>query len=105
MVARDAFIAAYIMANRRHGTLYNGVTSRLIFRVLQHREGEIEGFTKRYGLKRLVWYERFESMVNAIAREKAINWKREWKINLIERENPNWDDLFPGLVSGARPRG
>ena len=102
MVARDpfnVFIAVYMMANRKHGTIYIGVTSRLVGRVADHREGLIEGFTKRYGLNRLVWYEPYESMVAAIQREKSLKkYKREWKINLIERENPDWDDLFPALV-------
>ena len=102
MVSRDkfnVFIAVYMMANRRHGTIYIGVTSRFIGRVLEHREGRIPGFTKAHDLKRLVWYEPYESMVAAIQREKSLKkYKREWKINLIERENPNWDDLFAALV-------
>lgn len=106
MVARDRFnvlIAVYMLANRRHGAIYIGVTSRLIQRVLQHREGRTPGFTKSYGLKRLVWYEPHELMTTAIQREKSLKkYKREWKINLIERENPNWDDLFPALVGMHR---
>ena len=106
MVSRDkfnVFIAVYIMASRRHGTLYTGVTSTLPKRVYQHREGLIPGFTKKYGVKRLVWYEPHESMTAAIQREKTIKkYKREWKINLIERDNPNWDDLFPVLIGMNR---
>ncbi|HUJ04465.1 MAG TPA: GIY-YIG nuclease family protein [Rhizomicrobium sp.] len=106
MVSRDkfnVFIAVYIMASRRHGTLYTGVTSTLPKRVYQHREGLIPGFTKKYGVKRLVWYEPYESMTAAIQREKTIKkYKREWKINLIERDNPNWDDLFPVLIGMNR---
>jgi len=99
MVPRDAIIAVYMMSNRKHGTIYTGVTSQLIIRVGQHRDGQIEGFTKKYGLKRLVWYEFHGSMVDAIQREKSVKkYKREWKINLIERDNPHWDDLFPGLA-------
>jgi putative endonuclease len=99
MVPRDAFIAAYMMSNRKHGTLYIGVTGNLLRRVSQHRDGTMEGFTKTYGLKRLVWYEHHESMVAAIQREKSLKkYPRDWKINLIERENPHWDDLFPALV-------
>ena len=104
MVAQYPFIAVYIVTNRRNGTLYIGVTSQLISRILQHREGRFEGFTKRYGLRRLVWFEQFELMTNAIAREKAIKeWRRDWKIMLIERDNPNWDDLFLELT--AAPAG
>lgn len=102
MVGRDpfnVFIAVYMMANQRHGTLYVGVTSRLPGRVQEHREGLIEGFTKRYGLHRLVWYERHELITAAIQREKSLKrYSREWKVNLIERENPRWWDLYPGLV-------
>jgi putative endonuclease len=106
MVSRDTFnvfIAVYMMASRRHGTIYTGVTSRLIARVGEHRDGLIDGFTKQYGVHRLVWYEPHELMTNAIRREKTIKkYPREWKINLIEAENPYWDDLFPGLVGMKR---
>lgn len=96
--------AAYIMTSRKHGTLYIGVTSDLIGRVVQHREGLIDGLTKRYGLKRLVWFERHESIAPAIQREKSLKkYRREWKINLIERDNPNWDDLFPALLREHGP--
>jgi len=85
-----------MLASRRYGTLYVGVTSELLNRVVQHREEVMEGFTKRYGVKRLVWYERHDRIEAAIHREKRLKkYKREWKINLIERDNPNWDDLFP----------
>ena len=87
-----------MMSNRKHGTLYIGVTGNLLLRVWQHREGVGEGFTKKYGLKRLVWYENHENMAPAIQREKSLKkYKRDWKINLIERENPHWDALFPAL--------
>jgi len=99
MVSRDAFIAVYMMSNRKHGTIYTGVSGELVGRVGQHREGQIEGFTKKYGLKRLVWFEQHENMLAAIQREKTLKkYKRDWKINLIERENPHWDDLFLSLV-------
>jgi putative endonuclease len=99
MVAPEAFIAVYIMANHRHGTLYIGVTSHLIARVAQHREGSIDGFTKRYGLHRLVWFEPHHLIVDAIRREKQLKkYSRDWKIALIERENPEWNDLFPSLL-------
>ena len=108
MVSRDTFnvfIAVYMMANRRHGTIYIGVTSRLPGRVIEHREGVVPGFTAIYGLKRLVWYERHESMTAAIQREKSLKkYKREWKINLIERENPFWEDLLPGMMGLRRSR-
>jgi putative endonuclease len=96
--------AVYIVASRKHGTLYIGVTSDLHNRVAQHRAGEIDGFTKRYGLKRLAWFEVHDSVVNAIRREKSLKkYRREWKINLIERDNPNWDDLFPQFFIGDGP--
>ena len=108
MVARDpfnVFIAVYMMASRKHGTIYIGVTSRLPSRVFEHREELVDGFTKKYGVHRLVWYEPHESMIAAIRREKRIKkYPREWKINLIERENPNWDDLFPALVGLHRAK-
>jgi putative endonuclease len=99
MVGRDAWIAVYIMTNQAKGTLYTGVTSRLLRRVWEHRTGALPGFTKTYGLKRLVWYEIHDLMTAAIHREKLVkHWPREWKMNLVERGNPNWDDLYPVLV-------
>jgi putative endonuclease len=96
MVGKNAAIAVYIMTDKPRGTLYIGVTSQFLVRVSQHRDGVYEGFTKQYGLKRLVWYERRESMVGAIQREKSLKrWPRDWKINLIERDNPHWDDPVP----------
>jgi len=104
MVSRDGLIAVYMMASRRHGTLYIGVTSDLAYRAWQHREGALEGFTKRYGCKRLVWYEPHDSMVEAIQREKSLKrWPRDWKTNLIERDNPSWDDLYAALTDPALP--
>ena len=89
--------AVYIMASRRNGTIYTGVTSDLVQRVWQHREGTV-GFTARYRCKILVWYEIHEEMRPAIAREKQLkNWRRQWKINLINAENPEWRDLAVGL--------
>jgi putative endonuclease len=91
--------AVYIITNKRNGTLYTGVTSDLIKRISQHREGTTPGFTKRYGCKPLVWYEPFEEMPDAIAREKQIKaGSREKKLELIEAENPNWQDLFSTLL-------
>lgn len=89
----------YLLASRRNGTLYVGVTSNLVQRVWQHRNHLVEGFTKRYGVSRLVWFELHETMASAIRREKAIKeWKRAWKIQLIEETNPEWVDLFESLL-------
>jgi putative endonuclease len=89
----------YILANGFHGTLYVGVTSSIVQRVYQHREGLADGFTRRYGLKHLVWFEGTSSIESAIQREKQIkNWKREWKIALIEKTNPGWRDLYPEIL-------
>ena len=91
--------AVYMMASRKHGTLYIGVTSELIQRVVQHREGLKGGFTAKYGVKRLVWFERHGGISSAIQRETSLKrYPRQWKINLIEQDNPNWDDLFPALL-------
>jgi putative endonuclease len=95
---RRPFIAVYMMTNRPHGTLYIDVTSDLITRVVQHIDGQVPGFTATYGLRRLVWYEPHELIVEAIQREKSLKkHKREWKLNLIEQDNPHWDDLFERL--------
>jgi putative endonuclease len=87
-----------MMASGRLGTLYVGVTSNLVGRLMQHRDGTYDGFTKQYGINRLVWYETGDTMEGAIAREKALKkWRREWKCNLIERANPEWNDLAVDL--------
>ena len=89
----------YMLANQRNGTLYIEVTSDLIKRVYQHRNELVDGFTKRYGVHDLVWYEIHEMMESAILREKQLKkWSRIAKIRLIERKNPNWRDLWPELV-------
>lgn len=89
----------YIVASGRNGTLYIGVTSLLIQRIWQHREGTADGFTKRYGCKRLVWFEQYGEIELAIRREKQVKeWRRAWKIELIEASNPEWNDLFPSLM-------
>ncbi len=99
MVPRDAFIAVYMMTNRKHGTLYIGVRSNLRQRAWQHREGIIDGFTRKHGLKRLVWYEQHENMIAAIRRETSLKkYQRNWKVNLIERANPHWNDLYTTLA-------
>jgi putative endonuclease len=88
----------YILASRRNGTLYAGVTAN-VKRVWEHKSGVIEGFTKRYSVHLLMWFEFHENMLNAIAREKVIKeWKRKWKLDLIETSNPNWRDLYFDLV-------
>ena len=86
--------AVYILASWRNGTLYIGVTSDLMARIVQHREGMFDGFTKRYGVNRLVWFAMADTMEAAITREKQLKvWKRSWKIQLIETDNPTWRDL------------
>jgi len=93
-MTRRPFIAVYILASGRNGTLYTGVTSDLPGRVYQHKHAMIPGFTARHGCKTLVWYEPHLSMVEAIARERAIkHWVRRWKLALIEADNPDWRDL------------
>ena len=85
----------YILASSRHGTLYIGVTSDLCSRISAHKQGLIEGFTKTYGVKMLVWFLTFDSMDDAIRREKQLKeWQRGWKIELIEKQNPTWRDLY-----------
>ena len=96
---RGGFV--YIMASQPRGTLYTGVTSDLMKRVSQHRLGLLPGFTKRYGCKRLMWFEKFGDIELAIAREKAIKeWRRDWKVRLVETANPDWHDLAIGLGFG-----
>jgi len=92
----------YILSSKRNGTLYVGVTSDLIGRIWQHRTDEIEGFTKQYGVHVLVYFEFYSAMEDAIQREKRVKrWRRAWKLALIEEHNPDWYDLYPGLVPGA----
>jgi putative endonuclease len=93
-----------MLASGRHGTLYVGVTNDLLRRIAEHREGLASGFTRRYNIKRLVWHEQHGDIRNAIAREKTLKrWRRDWKIALLEKENPRWDDLFPALAGdGSR---
>lgn len=89
----------YIMRNRPNGTLYVGVTSDLARRIWEHREGIVDGFTKRYGLKRLVHVERYDDIRIAIQREKLMkHWPRAWKVRLILAENPKWEDLYDRLA-------
>jgi putative endonuclease len=94
MVGNDSWIAVYITASARNGTLYTGVTSTLVERGRQHKLGTFEGFSKKYGCKALVWCEDHPTVPEAIRREKQIKrWRREWKLALIEAENPRWRDL------------
>jgi len=89
----------YILASQRNGTLYVGVTSDIVKRVWEHKQDHVEGFTKKYGVHTLVWYEVHMEMQAAITREKAIKeWKRAWKLKLIEHSNPDWRDLYGDLL-------
>ena len=90
----------YILAGKRNGTLYIGVTNDLLRRVWQHREGILPGFTKKYGLKHLVYFEAFSNIHAAIHREKRLKkWNRKWKLELIESQNPEWKDLYEELTA------
>ena len=94
--------AVYILASQRNGTLYIGVTSDLIRRVWQHKEGLAEGFTKEHGVKMLVWYEQHATMESAIGKEKAMKkWLRAWKLKTIEQTNPEWNDLWPEITGAT----
>lgn len=89
----------YILASQRNGTLYVGVTSNLVKRTWEHKNNLVEGFSKRYGIHHLVWYEVHENMYSAIMREKRLKgWKRAWKLKLIESTNPDWLDLYNTIV-------
>ncbi|MBX9903224.1 MAG: GIY-YIG nuclease family protein [Burkholderiales bacterium] len=89
----------YLLASRRNGTLYIGVTSDIVKRIWEHKNDAVEGFTKRYGVHILVWCEAHETMESAITREKTIKgWKRRWKLELIEKENPQWIDLYDSMT-------
>ena len=90
----------YILASDRNGTIYVGVISNILRRIWQHKEGLVEGFTKHYDVNKLVWMESHESAERAITREKRIKkWNREWKLKLIEAQNPYWNDLYPALTA------
>jgi putative endonuclease len=99
MVVKEHRYFVYIVASKRNGTLYIGVTSDLAGRVNEHKQGLREGFTKKYGVHMLVWFEEYGDIRDAILREKQIKkWLRAWKIELIERMNPDWTDLFEQIV-------
>jgi putative endonuclease len=102
---RELQPAVYILASRTNGTLYIGVTSQLLQRVYQHRTDMLKGFTSRYQVHRLVWFEAHETMESAILREKQLKkWNRAWKLDLIHQNNPDWEDLYPRLVSDYQGR-
>jgi putative endonuclease len=90
----------YLLASKKHGTLYLGVTNDIVRRAYEHRTKAVDGFTKRYGVDRLVWFEIYDDIANAITREKELKkWRRDWKIRLIEAENPDWIDLYPNIAT------
>ena len=89
----------YILANKKNGTLYVGVTSDLIKRIYEHKESLVDGFTQKYDVKNLVYYEIYLDVYDAIYREKCIKkWRRAWKVNLIQKENPDWKDLYKDII-------
>jgi putative endonuclease len=89
----------YLLASKKYGTLYLGVTNNLVRRGYEHRTKVAGGFTARYGVDKLVWFEIYDDMITAIEREKELKkWRRDWKIRLIEEQNPDWDDLYPGIA-------
>lgn len=91
--------AVYILASKRNGTLYIGVTSGLVKRIWEHKNNMVKGFTKRYNIHQLVWYELHGTIESAITREKRLkDWKRKWKLELIESSNPKWEDLYFKIV-------
>jgi putative endonuclease len=100
MMRRERSFWVYILANRLGGTLYIGATNDLVRRVYEHRTDAVPGFTKKYAVHHVVYYEQFSDIENAIRREMRVKkWPRAWKIQLIEKTNPNWDDLFPSIAS------
>ena len=89
----------YIVASRQNGTLYIGVTNNLVRRVYEHKNDLVEGFTKKYGVHRLVYYEQYQDITLAVQREKQMKkWNRQWKINRIQEQNPDWKDLYDAIV-------
>ena len=88
----------YLLASKKHGTLYLGVTNDLVRRVYEHRTKASQGLTARYGVDKLVWFEIYDDAITAITREKELKkWRRDWKIPLIEEQNPDWVELYPGI--------
>jgi putative endonuclease len=89
----------YMMSNKQDGVLYIGVTSDIVKRVYEHKNGFADGFTKKYNLKNLVYYEVYDEIEEAIKREKQLkNWHREWKVELVNKQNPNWEDLYESIL-------
>jgi putative endonuclease len=100
MMRRERIFWVYILASRIGGTLYIGVTNNLVRRVYEHQTDAVPGFTRKHAAHRLVYFEQFLDIENAIRREKRLKkWNRAWKIRLIEQDNPNWDDLYPEIAS------
>jgi len=102
------YFYVYILSSKKNGTLYTGVISNLVKRIYEHKNGLVDGFTKKYNIHLLVWYEVHESAESSITREKQIKkWNRAWKIKLIEKENPFWNGLYENIMNlpAARPRG
>ncbi len=96
---KEKRFCVYLLASQRNGTLYVGMTSDLVKRIWEHKNGFVEGFTKQHGVKLLVWYEIHENAESAIIREKQIKaWKRDWKLRLIEESNPYWNDLYEQIT-------
>jgi putative endonuclease len=99
---RDYEYFVYLLASKPQGTLYVGVTNDLMRRVYEHKTGAVSGFTKKYDVKTLVWFESYGDINDAVAQEKRLKrWRRDWKKNLIERDNPHWVDLYPGLLNAG----
>ena len=98
-MTRKKLPCVYLLASKRNGTLYVGVTSDLVKRVWEHKDDLVEGFTSKYSVHLLVYYEMHEDMLGAITREKQIKkWDRSWKLKLVERNNPEWKDLWPEVI-------
>ncbi|HEX9214115.1 MAG TPA: GIY-YIG nuclease family protein [Bradyrhizobium sp.] len=90
----------YLLASKKYGTLYIGVTNDIVRRIHEHKSKVVAGFSKRYSVDRLVWFEIYDDPVAAIEREKELKkWRREWKVRLIEKQNPQWIDLYPQIAS------
>ena len=99
-MGKEKIFWVYILASKIGGTLYIGVTNDLVRGVFEHRSEVVRGFTKRYGIHRLVYFEQFSDIESAIRRERRLKkWNRAWKVRLIEEANPNWDDLFPAIAN------
>jgi putative endonuclease len=99
-MSRDHRYYVYVLASERNGTLYIGVTNNIVRRVYEHREGLVEGFTRQYAVKQLVHFEEYSDVQLAIQREKRLKkWKRDWKMRLIEKSNPDWVDLYSSIAN------